>query len=180
MVVSLKTTFLTSSYPLKELFTKVPMLTPFNKMGLPNEKIVTFWKLPIPLCCQLLSLPISRVMPFSLSLISLTVFRCTAYVHSHGPNQTKFTPRAQAYVFVGHPLHQRGYKCFHPSSRKYFVTMDVTFIEDCPFFPVSLLQRESVSEESNYMFPLESTCPTVVTLPKPSSHNTVLPTNQVP
>ena len=32
-------------------------------------------------------------------------------------------------------------------SRKYFVSMDVTFLEDCPFFPVSLLQGESESEE---------------------------------
>ncbi|KAA0061129.1 reverse transcriptase [Cucumis melo var. makuwa] len=39
-------------------------------------------------------------------------------------------------------------------------------------FPVSLLQGESVSEESNYMLSLESTCPIVVILPDPSSHST--------
>ena len=60
-------------------------------------------------------------------------------------------------MFVEYPLHQGAYKCFHPSSSKYFVTMDVTFIEDRPFFPVSILQGESVNEESNYMLPLEST-----------------------
>ena len=37
-----------------------------------------------------------------------------------------------------------------------------------------------MSEESNYMLPLESTCPTVVTLPDPNPHSSVLPTNQVP
>ncbi|KAA0043254.1 DNA polymerase theta [Cucumis melo var. makuwa] len=63
--------------------------------------------------------------------------------HSFSPNQTKFTPRTQACVFVGYPLHQCGYKCFHPTSRKYFVTMDVTFYEDEPYFPVSHLQGES-------------------------------------
>lgn len=31
-------------------------------------------------------------------------------------NQTKFTPHAQRCVFVGYPLYQRGYKCFHLSS----------------------------------------------------------------
>ena len=36
-----------------------------------------------------------------------------------------------------------------------------------------------MSEESNYMLPLESTCSTVVTLIDPSLHSTVLPTNQV-
>ncbi|KAA0035561.1 Cysteine-rich RLK (RECEPTOR-like protein kinase) 8 [Cucumis melo var. makuwa] len=61
--------------------------------------------------------------------------------------------------------------------------MNVTFLEDHPFFPVSLLQGESVSEEPNCVVPLESTSPTLVTLPLPlpdlNPHNTVLPTNQV-
>jgi len=98
------------------------------------------------------------------------------------PNPSKFTPRAQACVFVGYPLHQGGYKCFHPSSRKDFVSMDVTFLEDRPFFPVSHLQGESESEESNsnWVISLESTSPTLVTIPSPDSHYTVLPTNQVP
>ena len=64
---------------------------------------------------------------------------------------------------------------FHPSLRKYFVSMDVTFLEDCPFFAVSLLQGESVSEESNYANPLESAYPTLVTLPDLNSHTTILP-----
>ncbi|KAA0025434.1 putative mitochondrial protein [Cucumis melo var. makuwa] len=54
------------------------------------------------------------------------------------------------------------------------------FIEDCFFFLVSLLQGVSVSEESNYMLPLESTFPTVVTLPHPSPYSTILLGNQVP
>ena len=85
-------------------------------------------------------------------------------------------------MIVGYPLHQQSYKCFHPSSRKYFVTMDVTIIEDRPLFPVSLLQGKgkSVSEASNYMLPLESTCPTMVTLSSLSLHSTVLSINQVP
>ena len=48
------------------------------------------------------------------------------------------------------------------------------------FLPVSLLQGENVSEESNYILPLKSSYPTMVTLPDPSPHSTVLPTNQVP
>ncbi|KAA0047701.1 putative mitochondrial protein [Cucumis melo var. makuwa] len=50
--------------------------------------------------------------------VPLWVFECTAYVHSHGPNQTKFTPRTQARMFVGYHLHKRGSKCFYPSSHK--------------------------------------------------------------
>ncbi|KAA0054864.1 Retrovirus-related Pol polyprotein from transposon TNT 1-94 [Cucumis melo var. makuwa] len=82
--------------------------------------------LQTPLDCLKESYPSTRLV----SEVPLRVFGCTAYIHNFGPNQTKFTPRAQACVFVGYPLHQRGYKCFHPPSRKYFVTMHVTFCEN--------------------------------------------------
>ncbi|TYK29238.1 Beta-galactosidase [Cucumis melo var. makuwa] len=47
-----------------------------NKIGLPNGKTVTFWKLHIPLCCPLFFFPISGVMPFSSSSHQLHVFSC--------------------------------------------------------------------------------------------------------
>ena len=129
-----------------------------------------------PSDCLKESYPSTRLIPD----VPLWVFGYNVCVHSHGPNQTKFIPRTQACVFVGYPVHQRDCKCFHPSSRKYFVTMDVTFIKSCHSFPVSLLQGENVSEKSNYMLFLESSYPTVVTLPDPSPHSRVLLTNQVP
>ncbi|KAA0049978.1 reverse transcriptase [Cucumis melo var. makuwa] len=66
--------------------------------------------LQTPLECLKESYPSTRLI----SKVPLRAFGCTAYVHNFGPNQTKFTPRAQAHVFVGYPLHQCGYKCFHP------------------------------------------------------------------
>ncbi|KAL0548477.1 hypothetical protein IC582_012930 [Cucumis melo] len=91
--------------------------------------------LQTPIYCLKESYPSTRLV----SEVPLRVFGCTAYVHNFGPNQTKFTPRAQACVFVGYPIRQCSYKCFHPPSRKYFVTIDVTFCENRPYFPVSHL-----------------------------------------
>ncbi|KAA0054937.1 Beta-galactosidase [Cucumis melo var. makuwa] len=85
---------------------------------------------------------------------------------------------SEACVFVGYPPHQRGYKCFHSPSRKYFVTMDVTFCEDQPYFPVSHLQGESVSKESNSTF--EFVEPTSSTVSDIDPHPIILPTSQVP
>ncbi|KAA0063166.1 Beta-galactosidase [Cucumis melo var. makuwa] len=130
--------------------------------------------LQTPLDCLKESYPSTRLV----SEVPLRVFGCTTYVHNFGPNQTKFTPRAQACVFVGYPLHQRGYKCFHPPSRKYFVTMDVTFCENRLYFPVSHLQEENVSEESNSTF--EFVEPTPITVSDIDPHPIILPTNQVP
>ncbi|KAA0033038.1 Cysteine-rich RLK (RECEPTOR-like protein kinase) 8 [Cucumis melo var. makuwa] len=92
--------------------------------------------LQTPLDCLKESYPSTRLV----SEVPLCVFGCTAYVHNFGPNQTKFTPRAQACVFVGYPLHQRGYKCFHPPSRKYFVTMDVLSVKTDPTFPLAIFR----------------------------------------
>ncbi|TYK10665.1 Beta-galactosidase [Cucumis melo var. makuwa] len=130
--------------------------------------------LQTPLDCLKESYPSTRLV----SEVPLCVFGCTAYVHNFGPNQTKFNPRAKAYVFVGYPLHQRGYKCFHPPSRKYFITMDVTFYENQPYFPVSHLHGESMSEESNNTFEFIEPIPSTVSDVDP--HPIILPTNQVP
>uniref|UniRef100_A0A2N9EG31 Integrase catalytic domain-containing protein n=1 Tax=Fagus sylvatica TaxID=28930 RepID=A0A2N9EG31_FAGSY len=40
--------------------------------------------------------------------------------------RTKLEPRALRCVFVGYALHQKGYRCYHPPSRKLYVTLDVT------------------------------------------------------
>ena len=61
--------------------------------------------------------------------------------------------------------------------------MDVIFLDNRPFFPVSLLQGESESsksEESNWVIFLESTSPFFTPLPNPDPHNMILPTNEVP
>ena len=59
--------------------------------------------------------------------VSLKVFGCVCFVHVHGPTQGKLDPRALKCVFVGYSPTQKGYKCYHPPSKKQFVSMDVTF-----------------------------------------------------
>ncbi|KAA0060666.1 plant intracellular Ras-group-related LRR protein 6 [Cucumis melo var. makuwa] len=137
-------------------------------MEWPSEKPSPFGSSPFPCAFHFLSF-----IP-----VTLHLFGCAAYVYNFGPNQTKFTPRAQTYVFVGYPLHQRGYKCFHPPFRKYFVTIDVTFCEDRPYLSVSHLQGESMSEESNCTFEFIEPIPSTVSDIDP--HPIIQPTNQVP
>ncbi|KAA0025960.1 Cysteine-rich RLK (RECEPTOR-like protein kinase) 8 [Cucumis melo var. makuwa] len=91
---------------------------------------------------------------------------------------TRLVSEVPLRVFVRYPLHQCSCKCFHPSSMKYFVTMDVTFYEDPPYIPVSHLQGESVSEESNNTF--EFIEPTLSIVFDVDPHPIILPTNQVP
>jgi hypothetical protein len=76
------------------------------------------------------------------------IFGSVAFVHIHSPNRGKLDPRAIRCIFIGYSSTQKGYKCFHPSTRKFFVSSDVTFVENESFFEHPYLQRENLSEDN--------------------------------
>ena len=81
--------------------------------------------------------------------LPLKIFGCTAYVHIPKKSRSKLDPRAEKCIFVGYAPNQKGYKFFNPLTRKFYVTMDATFLEDLPFFHKNLIQGEN-SNESNF------------------------------
>lgn len=72
------------------------------------------------------------------------VFGCTAYVHND--NGGKLDPRAIKCIFVGYSPTQRGYRCYSPTQKKFYTTMNVTFAEHLPFYPKTPIQGESLRE----------------------------------
>ena len=95
--------------------------------------------------------PIQLMTTFYPSIPMLTslqnrVFGCPAFVHVHSPYRGKLDPRAIKCVFIGYAPNKKGYKCYHPQSRKVYVSKDVTFHETKSFFPSSQLQGESIQE----------------------------------
>ena len=83
-----------------------------------------------------------------ISDLPLKIFGCTAFIHNHDHSRGKLDPRATRCVFVGYAPTKKGYKCFDPISKKMFITMDVTFFEDKPFFGAHL-QGGREREDSN-------------------------------
>ena len=59
------------------------------------------------------------------------VFGCVAFVHQEAG---KLDPRGLKCVFIGYSGTQKGYRCYHPPSRKFFVSADVVFNEDDLYF----------------------------------------------
>ena len=93
------------------------------------------------------------------------VFGCTAIVHVHGQHRDKLDPRAIKCVFLSYSSTQKGYKCYNLSTKKIYISVDVTFTENKPFFPKSSLKGEiSMMEDS----PCESFEP--LDLPHVSTH----------
>lgn len=80
--------------------------------------------------------------------LPLKVFECSTFVHLH--SASKLEPRFVKCVFIGYSSSQKGYKCFDPSSSRLFVSHDVTFSENEPFYPTPSTQRESWSEFQSF------------------------------
>ena len=66
------------------------------------------------------------------------VFDCTCFVHDLSLGLDKLSARAIKCVFLGYSRLQKGYKCYSPSTRRYYMFADVTFFEDTPFFSPSM------------------------------------------
>ncbi|CAL8989639.1 unnamed protein product [Prunus brigantina] len=82
------------------------------------------------------------------------IFGCIAYVHILKHLRSKLDPCALKCVFVGFSPYSKGYRCYHPPTKRTYVTMDVTFSELSMYFhheSNSPLQGEKENiEEQNW------------------------------
>ena len=70
----------------------------------------------------------------SLYFLPLRVFGCTCFVHILTPGQDKLSAKATKCIFLGYSRLQKGYRCYSLETHQYFLSADVTFFQDSPFF----------------------------------------------
>jgi hypothetical protein len=84
-------------------------------------------------------------------LIPSRVFNCVVFVHLHKNQRSKLDPYVVRCIFLWYALHKKGYRCYDPTTKRTYVTMDATFLESDPFFPPPIsnspLQEEIRKEE---------------------------------
>ncbi|CAL2267120.1 unnamed protein product [Prunus armeniaca] len=90
------------------------------------SKVLNF-KTPLQVLTQHGPLP-------SVLMLTPRIFNCVAFVHLHKNQLSKLDPCALRVVFLGYATHQKGYRCYHPPTRRTYVTLDVTFLESEMFF----------------------------------------------
>uniref|UniRef100_A0A2N9HC31 Integrase catalytic domain-containing protein n=1 Tax=Fagus sylvatica TaxID=28930 RepID=A0A2N9HC31_FAGSY len=109
-------------------------------------KVLTF-QTPLKVLSNHVPLPTVLMIP-------PRIFGCVAFVHLHKNQRTKLDPCAVRCLFLGYGLHKKGYRCFDPTTKRTYITMDVTFLESDTFFPSpasnSTLQGELRDEEQNW------------------------------
>ena len=65
------------------------------------------------------------------------VFGCTCFVHILTLGQGKLFAKATKCIFLGYSQLQKGYRCYSPQTRRYFLFVDIIFFEYSPFFSSS-------------------------------------------
>jgi hypothetical protein len=78
--------------------------------------------------------PCELILKDNTFVVPPKLFGCTCFVRDHRSSVSKLDPRALKCIFLGYSSGQRGYKCWSPSERRTFVSMDVTFRESEPFY----------------------------------------------
>ena len=85
------------------------------------SKVLQF-KTPLQVLFEHVSLP-------TILLILPQIFGCVTFIHLHKNQRTKLDPCAICCIFLGYATYQKGYRCYHPATKRTYVTMDVTFLE---------------------------------------------------
>ncbi|RDX92229.1 hypothetical protein CR513_25672, partial [Mucuna pruriens] len=94
---------------------------------------------------------ISSCVLSNVSLIQfmISLFPSTPIMQNLEP---QLDPQAVKCVFLGYAPNKRGYKCYHLSSHRYFVSMDTTFHGHMSFFTCPQIKGESNNLISGFEF----------------------------
>ena len=94
--------------------------------------------------------------------IPLKVFGCIAYVHIPSQFRSKLDPSAIKCVFLGYASNKKGYKCYDPNTKKIYVSMDVSFLENQSFFDKNSLQEEKHEVKEDNFWNISVSLPNVI------------------
>ena len=74
------------------------------------------------------------------SISHLKVFGSPVFVHSTKPSRSKLDPRSEKCVLLGFDTETKAYRCYRPSTKRVFISRDVTVDETSPNAPLSTFE----------------------------------------
>ncbi|XP_062103747.1 uncharacterized protein LOC133814853 [Humulus lupulus] len=96
----------------------------------------------------------------SLFPVNPRIFGSTCFARDVCPNVTKLDPKSLKCVFLGYSRLQKGYRCYCPNLNKYLVSIDVTFMENTPYFSSSSIStRQGEDDDDLLVYSITSSAP---------------------
>ena len=80
------------------------------------------------------------------------IFGCVCFVHDLSLGLDKLSSRALKCVFLGYSRLQKGYQCYSPETKKYYMSANVTFFEQTPYFSSSIQDLMSYIKSSLFLW----------------------------
>ena len=85
------------------------------------------------------------------------IFGCVSYVHTPHWSPDKLSAKALKCVFIGYSNTQKGYKCYHPLTRRVIISKDIVFDENRFYYqPNTEVNNEQDSMNREIPTPLPS------------------------
>jgi hypothetical protein len=100
-------------------------------------------------------IPYSHLFPKDpMYIVPLRVFGSTCFVHDLSIGCDKLSAQAVKCVFLGYSKTQKGYSCYYPSTHCFYVSADVTFFEDKPFFALPTTSGSTTDVTTSQVMPI--------------------------
>jgi hypothetical protein len=120
------------------------------------------WGRAVMTATQLINRMPSRVLEWQIPMemlqkkewehsFSKGVWMCVFCQKDNKPTVGKLDPRAVKCIFMGYSGTQKGYVCWSPVERRLFVSMDVTFRENEPYYPFRVISSFGDSLDTGSM-----------------------------
>ncbi|RVW87825.1 Retrovirus-related Pol polyprotein from transposon RE1 [Vitis vinifera] len=89
---------------------------------------------PLLIHNRLVTMPGYFSAPFTSFMSHHGILHQSSCAHTPQQNGDKLSAKAMKCLFLGYSRLQKGYRCYSLETHRYFISADVTFFEDSPFF----------------------------------------------
>ena len=144
-----------------------------------------FWVDAVSIACFFINRMLSSVLNWAtpyhqlfpnkpLFPIEPKVFGCTCFVWDVRPQVSKLDPKSLKCIFLGYSHIQKGYRCYCPTLRRYFVSTNVAFFETITFSLSSIVTNPREDDDLLvYYVSLPIPTPSLIPLKPPITQETL-------
>ena len=94
--------------------------------------------------------PLEILYKRKLNIDHLRVFGCTCYVHKNKQDKLDYT--SVKTIFLGYSSQKKGFKCYDPIDKKFYISRDITFQENEPYYKEKKTNMKTIFKNHPIVF----------------------------